>query len=322
MAAFAGRHELLHTESLGGHSRAVVRAARWRGRRRRARGRAVLGADQPPAARRRHEPAHRAGRVRLPAPPTSRRSPDEPRAHGRAPEPRPPAGDPRHARGSSSRLSFAINLAIWHLTPAGAQDGGFTGGVLALYITAMIVYVQAVTQLLPFAMGLSLSRRTFYLGTALARRRAVAWRTASPSPRPDVDRGRDGRLGRRHVLLGAGPPGRRQLRAPGPRLRGSDARVPRRRYRDRRDLQALGAVRRLGAEHRQHGGPRRTGRSCSAGSAPGRRSASGWSTSPSPRSPSDCPHSSRRSSPASPTAGSAASSPDAAHTAPGPGSVT
>ena len=64
-------------------------------------------------------------------------------------------------------ISFAINLAIWHLTPAGAQDGGFTGGVLALYITAMIVYLQAVTQLLPFAMGLSLSRRTFYLGTTL-----------------------------------------------------------------------------------------------------------------------------------------------------------
>ena len=64
-------------------------------------------------------------------------------------------------------LSFAVNLAVWHLTPAGAEDGGFTGGVLALYITAMIVYLQSVTQLLPFAMGLSLSRRTFYLGTAL-----------------------------------------------------------------------------------------------------------------------------------------------------------
>lgn len=64
-------------------------------------------------------------------------------------------------------LSFVVNLAVWHLTPAGADDGGFTGGVLALYITAMIVYLQAMTQLLPFAMGLSLSRRTFYLGTAL-----------------------------------------------------------------------------------------------------------------------------------------------------------
>jgi hypothetical protein len=64
-------------------------------------------------------------------------------------------------------ISFGLNVAIWHLTPAGEDDGGFTGGVLALYITVLVVYVQAVTQLLPFAMGLSLSRRTFYLGTAL-----------------------------------------------------------------------------------------------------------------------------------------------------------
>jgi hypothetical protein len=64
-------------------------------------------------------------------------------------------------------ISFAINVAIWALTPAGEQDGGFTGGVLALYITVLVVYVQAVTQLLPFAMGVSISRRTFYLGTAL-----------------------------------------------------------------------------------------------------------------------------------------------------------
>ena len=64
-------------------------------------------------------------------------------------------------------ISFAISLAVWHLTPAGENDGGFTGGVMALYITVLVVYVQAVTQLLPFAMGVSLSRRTFYLGTAL-----------------------------------------------------------------------------------------------------------------------------------------------------------
>jgi hypothetical protein len=64
-------------------------------------------------------------------------------------------------------VSFAINLAVWHLTPAGADNGGFTGGVMALYITVLVVYVQAVTQLLPFAMGVSLSRRTFYLGTVL-----------------------------------------------------------------------------------------------------------------------------------------------------------
>jgi len=64
-------------------------------------------------------------------------------------------------------ISFAINVAVWHLTPAGEDDGGFTGGVLALYITVLIMFVQSVTQLLPFAMGISISRRTFYLGTAL-----------------------------------------------------------------------------------------------------------------------------------------------------------
>jgi hypothetical protein len=64
-------------------------------------------------------------------------------------------------------ISFAINVAVWHLTPAGEDDGGFTGGVLALYITVLVVFVQSVTQLLPFAMGISISRRTFYLGTAL-----------------------------------------------------------------------------------------------------------------------------------------------------------
>jgi hypothetical protein len=64
-------------------------------------------------------------------------------------------------------MSFAINLAIWSLTPVSEEEGGFTGGVTALYITVLVVYVQAVTQLLPFAMGVSLSRRTFFLGTAL-----------------------------------------------------------------------------------------------------------------------------------------------------------
>ncbi|MGY1815087.1 hypothetical protein [Blastococcus sp. SYSU D00820] len=63
-------------------------------------------------------------------------------------------------------ISFAINLAVFHLTPAGDGDG-FSGGVLALYITVLVVYVQSVTQLLPFAIGVSISRRAFYLGTAL-----------------------------------------------------------------------------------------------------------------------------------------------------------
>jgi len=64
-------------------------------------------------------------------------------------------------------ISFAINLATWYLTPAGEDDGGFTGGIGAFYVTVLVIFVQVVTQILPFAMGVSLSRRTFYLGTAL-----------------------------------------------------------------------------------------------------------------------------------------------------------
>ncbi|MGY1886623.1 hypothetical protein ACI799_15125 [Blastococcus sp. SYSU DS0753] len=63
-------------------------------------------------------------------------------------------------------ISFAINLAVWHLTPA-SEESGITGGILAFYFTVLVVYVQAVTQVLPFAMGISLSRQAFYLGTAL-----------------------------------------------------------------------------------------------------------------------------------------------------------
>jgi hypothetical protein len=39
--------------------------------------------------------------------------------------------------------------------------------VLTCYITVLAVHVQAVTQLLPFVMGVSVSRRTSYPGTAL-----------------------------------------------------------------------------------------------------------------------------------------------------------
>ena len=64
--------------------------------------------------------------------------------------------------------SFAINLVVWGVTAAGDQPGGgSTGGLAALYLTVLIVFAQSITQLLPFAMGLSLTRRTFYLGTAL-----------------------------------------------------------------------------------------------------------------------------------------------------------
>ncbi len=66
-------------------------------------------------------------------------------------------------------LSFAINLALWGTIGVGEENpGAFTGGVISLYITVLVVFIQSVTGLLPFAMGMSLSRRTFYAGTAVA----------------------------------------------------------------------------------------------------------------------------------------------------------
>lgn len=65
-------------------------------------------------------------------------------------------------------ISFAVNWLVWSFGDLEHQPGaGFTGGVLSLYITVAIVYLQAVTQFLPFAMGVSASRRAFYAGTAL-----------------------------------------------------------------------------------------------------------------------------------------------------------
>jgi len=64
--------------------------------------------------------------------------------------------------------SFVINWAVWALADVAEHDpNNFTGGVSALYITVCVVFVQALTQMLPFAMGISLSRRTYWLGTAL-----------------------------------------------------------------------------------------------------------------------------------------------------------
>ena len=64
-------------------------------------------------------------------------------------------------------ISFAITLATWGLAGIGGEPGAFTGGLASLYITLLLVYVQALTRLLPFAMGVSITRRCYYLGMAL-----------------------------------------------------------------------------------------------------------------------------------------------------------
>ncbi|RFU21455.1 hypothetical protein [Geodermatophilus marinus] len=64
--------------------------------------------------------------------------------------------------------SFAVNYALWAVADIGAESpDAWTGGLFSLYAVLFFTYVAAFTQLLPFAMGISLGRRTFYLGTVL-----------------------------------------------------------------------------------------------------------------------------------------------------------
>lgn len=66
--------------------------------------------------------------------------------------------------------SYAINELVWgfgHIADQPGASNAGTGGILALYIAVLVVFLQSVTQLFPFAMSLGLSRRVFFAGTAL-----------------------------------------------------------------------------------------------------------------------------------------------------------
>jgi hypothetical protein len=65
--------------------------------------------------------------------------------------------------------SFAVNLVIFTAIgdeiPYGA--GFVTGGIVSIYIVEAIASGQAITQFFSFAVGLNVTRRTFYLATCL-----------------------------------------------------------------------------------------------------------------------------------------------------------
>jgi hypothetical protein len=63
-------------------------------------------------------------------------------------------------------FSFLVNLAIAAMVPR--QPGGiFTGGVMSIYVFLLISGVLSMTRELPFGLMLGVSRRRYYLGTAL-----------------------------------------------------------------------------------------------------------------------------------------------------------
>ena len=63
--------------------------------------------------------------------------------------------------------SFLLNLAIFGAIGDRMEGDAKTGGLLSLYITMAIVAGSSVTQVFPYALGMSVTRRTFYAATAL-----------------------------------------------------------------------------------------------------------------------------------------------------------
>lgn len=62
--------------------------------------------------------------------------------------------------------SFALNLLLFAAIGDAIADGGSrTGGLSSIYITVMIVAIGWVTQVYPFALGMSVTRREFYTAT-------------------------------------------------------------------------------------------------------------------------------------------------------------
>jgi hypothetical protein len=62
-------------------------------------------------------------------------------------------------------LSFLVNLAIY----ASVDDarGSWTGGLASIYVVQLVGFLQLFTRGFPFALAMSVTRRSYYLGTWL-----------------------------------------------------------------------------------------------------------------------------------------------------------
>src|SRR5262249_44549590 len=63
-------------------------------------------------------------------------------------------------------FSFLINLAIGAMAPP-PQGGIYTGGLVSIYVFLLVCGSLSMTRELPFGLMLGISRRVYYLGTAL-----------------------------------------------------------------------------------------------------------------------------------------------------------
>ena len=62
---------------------------------------------------------------------------------------------------------FLVDVIILESTPAGDSSHRYVGGLASIFIIAFALGVQSVARSLPFGLALGVSRRSYYLGTAL-----------------------------------------------------------------------------------------------------------------------------------------------------------
>jgi hypothetical protein len=62
---------------------------------------------------------------------------------------------------------FLINLAIMGLVPVGNGEGRYVGALASIYIIICITGALTTFRSLPFGLALGVSRRSYYIGTAV-----------------------------------------------------------------------------------------------------------------------------------------------------------
>jgi hypothetical protein len=65
-------------------------------------------------------------------------------------------------------LTLLLNIAIFGVIgDAAPPEGRITGALMSIYIVMLVAHIQTMTQVFPFALGLSVTRRAFYAGSML-----------------------------------------------------------------------------------------------------------------------------------------------------------
>jgi hypothetical protein len=62
---------------------------------------------------------------------------------------------------------FGVDVVILAITPSGHSSHRYVGGLASIFVLVFILGAQSVARSLPFGLALGLSRRSYYLGTAL-----------------------------------------------------------------------------------------------------------------------------------------------------------